>query len=146
MKYPLIVCAALVAALDGAAKPSLDYVDPLIGTEGSGSQYGGMMPYTCVPFGSFHLVPMTRVNRVGQLSFNQADKTLLGFILTRQPAIWMGDWGETRIPIEPAEIESFDPAPYRGRITAGGRSFEYTATMHAAWIRGDLNEIRLVNG
>jgi hypothetical protein len=144
MKYPLIVCAALVAALDGAAKPSLDYVDPLIGTEGSGSQYGGMMPYTCVPFGSFHLVPMTRVNRVGQLSFNQADKTLLGFILTRQPAIWMGDWGETRIPIEPAEIESFDPAPYRGRITAGGRSFEYTATMHAAWIRGDLNEIRLV--
>lgn len=146
MNYPLIVCAALVAALDGAAKPSLDYVDPLIGTEGSGSQYGGMMPYTCVPFGSFHLVPMTRVNRVGQLSFNQADKTLLGFILTRQPAIWMGDWGETRIPIEPAEIESFDPAPYRGRITAGGRSFEYTATMHAAWIRGDLNEIRLVNG
>ena len=57
MKYPLIVCAALVAALDGVAKPPLDYVDPLIGTEGSGSQYGGMMPYTCVPFGSFHLVP-----------------------------------------------------------------------------------------
>lgn len=146
MKNALIVCAVMVAALDGVAKPPLDYVDPLIGTEGSGSQYGGMMPYTCVPFGSFHLVPMTRVNRVGQLSFNQADKTLLGFILTRQPAIWMGDWGETRIPIEPAAIESFDPTPYRGRISAGGRSFEYTATMHAAWIRGDLNEIRLVNG
>ena len=45
-----------------------------------------------------------------------------------------------------AAIESFDPTPYRGRISAGGRSFEYTATMHAAWIRGDLNEIRLVNG
>ena len=140
-------CLILVAlSATGFAKAPLDYVDPLIGTEGKGSQYGGMMPYTCVPFGSFHLVPMTRLNRVGQLSFNQADKTLLGFILTRQPAIWMGDWGEVRIPIEPAEIESFEPTPYLGRIKAGGRTFEYTATMHAAWIRGDLNEIRLLNG
>lgn len=30
----------------------LSFVDPMIGTEGDGSEYGGMMPYTCVPFGS----------------------------------------------------------------------------------------------
>ena len=118
----------------------------LIGTEGSGSQYGGMMPYTCAPFGSFNLVPMTRRNRVGQLSFNQADDTLLGFILTRQPAIWMGDWGEVRIPIEPAKIESHDYRPYFGCVTAGGRRFEYTATAHAAWIRGNLHDVRVLNG
>ena len=129
----------------GAAK-ALAAVDPLIGTCGVGSNYGGMMPATCVPFGSFHLVPMTRLNRVGQLSYNEADDTLLGFILTRQPAIWMGDWGEVRVPIKPEKIESFAPTPYLGRMTAGGRRFEYTATMHAAWIRGDLNEIRLLNG
>ena len=143
----LLSCASLdFSASAAASRPALDYVDPLIGTEGHGSQYGGMMPYTGVPFGSFQLVPMTRLNRVGQLSFNQADDTLLGFILTRQPAIWMGDWGEVRVPIEPARIESFRPAPYLGRIAAGGRTFEYTATMHAAWIRGDLNEIRLLDG
>ena len=68
------------------------------------------MPYTGVPFGSFHMVPMTRLNRVGQLSFNQADDTLIGFILTRQPAIWMGDWGEVRLPIEPAKIKSVGTA------------------------------------
>ena len=117
-----IVVAIAAAALAGAAAraASLAHVDPLIGTEGSGSQYGGMMPYTGVPFGSFHLVPMTRLNRVGQLSFNQADDTLIGFILTRQPAIWMGDWGEVRIP--------------------------YTATAHAAWLRGNLSNIRLLDG
>lgn len=126
---------------------SLDCVDTLIGTEGSGSQYGGMMPYTCVPFGSFHIVPMTRMNRVGQLSFNQKDDTLLGFILTRQAAIWMGDWGEVRIPMEPERIESYSYTPYRSKIIAGGRKFEYTATMHAAWLRGDLlRDIRLKNG
>ena len=130
-----VLCALLCGA---AAADSLDHVDPLIGTEGSGTQYGGMMPYTGVPFGSFHLVPMTRLNGIGRLSFNQADDTLLGFILTRQPAIWMGDWGAVRVPIEPKRIESHDYRPYLGRVKAGGRSFEYTATAHAAWIRGDF--------
>lgn len=75
----------LWAAAATTSAVSLERVDPLIGTEGSGSQYGGMMPSVCEPFGSFHLVPMTRLNRVGQLSFNSADKSLIGFILTRQP-------------------------------------------------------------
>lgn len=125
---------------------TLGFVDPLVGTEGSGSQYGGMMPYTGVPFGSFHMVPMTRLNRVGQLSFNSADEALIGFILTRQPAIWMGDWGEVRIPIEPAKIEKAEYTPYLGRVTAGGRTFEYTATAHAAWLRGNMRNIRLLDG
>lgn len=126
---------------------ALDFVDPLIGTEGRTSQQGGMMPYVCVPFGSFHMVPMTRQNRVGQLSFNSSDKSLLGFVLTRQPAIWMGDWGEVRIPIEPELIESAEYHPHCGRVTAGGRKFEYTATMHAAWLRGDLaHDVRINSG
>ena len=147
MKIALAAISAAVSIAGAAAsKEPLDYVDPLIGTEGSGSEYGGMMPYTGVPFGSFQMVPMTRLNRVGQLSFNSADKTLIGFILTRQPAIWMGDWGEVRIPIEPAEIESADFRPYYGRVAAGGRTFEYTATAHAAWLRGDIADVRLLDG
>lgn len=135
-----------VAVTVSVKAASLDYVDPLIGTEGSGSEYGGMMPCTGVPFGSFHMVPMTRLNRVGQLSFNSADDTLIGFILTRQPAIWMGDWGEVRIPIEPARIDNARYTPYHGQITAGGRMFEYTATAHAAWLRGNLHDVRLLDG
>ena len=119
------VIAATVWA--SALADAMKHVDSLIGTEGSGSQYGGMMPCAGVPFGSFQMVPMTRLNRVGQLSFNAADDTLIGYILTRQPAIWMGDWGEVRIPIEPAKIERADDRPHLGRVTAGGRTFKYTA-------------------
>lgn len=130
-----------------SADAALACIDPLIGTEGAGSEYGGMMPYVGVPFGSFHLVPMTRLNRVGQLSFNSADDTLLGFILTRQPAIWMGDWGEVRIPIEPRRIEKADYTPYCARIVVGGRAYAFTATAHAAWLRGDsLRDVRLLSG
>ncbi len=142
----LAFLATLACCSAAAASSGLEYIDPLIGTEGKGSQYGGMMPCAGVPFGSFSMVPMTRLNRVGQLSFNQADDTLIGFILTRQPSIWMGDWGEVRIPIEPAKIEDAAYTPYLGRVTAGGRTFEYTATAHAAWLRGDLRDVRLVDG
>ncbi len=66
MRIPILIA---VCALTGLVRgrSALDYVDPLIGTEGSGSQYGGMMPYTCVPFGSFHLVPMTRAGLTSYL-------------------------------------------------------------------------------
>ena len=89
------------------ATGGLDFVDPLIGTEGTGTEYGGMMPMAGVPFGSMNLVPVTRTNGVSRTSFNALDRHLLGFILTRQPAIWMGDFGPLRIWLpEPLPIES----------------------------------------
>ena len=134
-KIHLFAVLAALAAAAGAGP--LDFVDPLIGTEGTGTQYGGMQPYTCVPFGSFHLVPMTRTNRIGRLSFNSADENLLGFILTRQPAIWMGDWGEVRVPTAPSRITELKATPYLTRVaTADGRRYSLAATAHAAWIRG----------
>ena len=74
---------------------------------------------------------------MGQLSFNSADEALLGFVLSRQPCIWMGDRGEVRIPIEPRKIEKLASTPYRTRVVVGGRRYEFTATDHAAWLRGD---------
>ena len=131
------VFAVFAACAAHAQKAPLDYVDLFVGTEGSGTQYGGVQPNTCVPFGSFHLVPMTRTNRIGRLSFNAADETLEGFILTRQPTIWMGDWGEVRVHLKPSKIEKIDATPYRTDVkTADGRSYSLAATAHAAWIRG----------
>ena len=114
----------------------LHHVDPFIGSEGLGSGYGGMQPCATVPFGSIHIVPMTRLNRIGMLSFNALDDTLIGFILTRQPAIWMGDWGEVRIPIAPTRIEKVESTPYLTRVKTADQTWEMTATAHAAWIRG----------
>ena len=123
-----VLIAALVSGLD--------FVDPLIGTEGTGSEYGGMMPMTGVPFGSFQAVAMTRTNAIGRTSFNALDEKLLGVILTRQPAIWMGDWGEVRIPLkEPSKIVSADYRPYYTKVVTEKGAVEFTASEHAAWIR-----------
>lgn len=117
---------------------ALSFVDPMIGTEGTGSEYGGMTPMTGVPFGSMHVIPVTRTNAVGRTWFNALDKELLGFVLSRQPAIWMGEFGAVPIWLEkPLPIESVDAHPWRTVVKAGGRTYELAALSHAAVIRSD---------
>ena len=130
-------CAGLLAAALSAGA-GLEHVDPMIGSEGVGSEYGGMMPMTGVPFGSMHLVPVTRTNAVGRTSFNAMDRQLLGFCLTRQPAIWMGEFGPVRIWLDrPLPLESIDAHPWRTTVRAGGRTYELAASSHGALIRSD---------
>jgi len=134
-------CGAIVemcAAFAALAAPGLHYVDPMIGTEGIGTEYGGMMPMAGVPFGSMNLVPVTRTNGVSRTSFNALDKHLLGFILTRQPAIWMGDWGPVRIWLpKPLPMEGIEAMPHLVKVRAGGRLYELAASAHVAFIRSD---------
>ena len=141
----LVVLAAvlLLALLAFREEDGLEYVDPLIGTEGEGTEYGGLMPYIGVPFGSAQWTPMTRLNDVSCLSYNAADTLLLGFIASRQPAIWMGDWGQVSFMAQKEDavtdyadrglrIESEKYTPYSGNVTAGGISTRFAALDHSA--------------
>lgn len=134
----LLAALGLFAAAFADARDWASFVDPMVGTEGTGSEYGGMMPMTGVPFGSMHIVPVTRTNAVGRTSFNALDRELLGFCLTRQPAIWMGEFGPVRIWLDrPLPIESVDAHPWQTTVKAGGRTYELAATSHGALIRSD---------
>ncbi|MCF0168457.1 MAG: glycoside hydrolase family 92 protein, partial [Bacteroidales bacterium] len=142
------IAAALIGLFSSCVKESgfesLNYVDPLIGTQGVGTQYGGMMPMAGVPFGSIQWVPMTRLTEVGTLSYNESDTLLLGFIGTRQPAIWMGEWGQ--LSFQPQlgaaakidfadrgqQIEEQAYTPYSGLVKAGGITTSYAGLDHSA--------------
>lgn len=139
---PIISILAITLASCNAFT-GLDYVDPLIGTEGDGTEYGGMMPYTGVPFGSADWVPMTRLTEVGTLSYNSSDTLLLGFIGTRQPAIWMGDWGQVsfqpqigdltcRYSNRGQRITKEEYTPYLSSVEAGGIRTRYSGLEHSA--------------
>ena len=98
MKVELI--AALSLATAAFAKEPVDYVNPLIGTASRRADTGnsaGMMPYVCPPFAAVEWVPMTRLCEVGILSFAAPDRKFLGFVGSRQPAIWMGEWGQLSV-------------------------------------------------
>ena len=142
-RYLFLVAVVLLALLSSCEKDGLEYVDPFIGTEGEGTEYGGLMPYIGVPFGSAQWTPMTRLNDVSCLSYNAADTLLLGFIASRQPAIWMGDWGQVSFMAQKEDavtdyadrglrIESEKYTPYSGNVTAGGISTRFAALEHSA--------------
>ena len=137
------MAVVLLALLASCEKDGLEYVDPLIGTEGEGTEYGGLMPYIGVPFGSAQWTPMTRLNDVSRLSYNAADTLLLGFIGSRQPAIWMGDWGQVSFMPQIGDvdlnyssrgrrIEYEKYTPYSGNVTAGGINTCFVAMDHSA--------------
>ena len=133
-----LLLAGFTLAQSDMFEGDLGFVDPLIGTEGTGSEYGGMMPMVGVPFGSMHIVPATRTNGVSRTSFNALDRELLGFVLTRQPAIWMGEFGPLRIWMDkPLVIESIVATPYLTVVKAGGHTYEIVASSHVAFIRSD---------
>lgn len=81
-----------------AASPDpVSYVNPLIGTEGKGTEYGGTIPSVGVPFANVYWSPQTRLNGISVAAYNHLDPKLIGFIATRQPAVWMGDYGQFTI-------------------------------------------------
>lgn len=106
--------ATIVPAVLKAEMAPVDYIDPLIGTEGGGSQYGGMVPGVGMPFASLQWVAMTRLTEVSSTCYNFSDSTLLGFTGTRQPAIWMGDFGQVSLAPRIGEVDvEFKTRGYR---------------------------------
>lgn len=76
----------------------LKYVNPHIGTYGtSPNGNGGMIPSVSVPFGMTRWTAQTRENFISQVPYHDNDSFVHGFQATHQPAIWMGELGQTVI-------------------------------------------------
>ncbi|RDI98688.1 glycoside hydrolase family 92 protein [Dyella solisilvae] len=148
-----MLCLSMPAVAMPAAETPINWVNPYIGTAGSGSEYGGTMPLVTTPFGMTNWTPQTRQNRVGVSSYNFGDTQIQGFIGTHQPAIWMGDYGyvtlmpelgEARYAPEARKLpfsrkdEIAKPDYYAVTMQAGaGRQIraELTATDHCGYLR-----------
>jgi predicted alpha-1,2-mannosidase len=80
----------------GGAPEVVQWVDPLIGTDGTGqpwASYGGTILSVSPPFAMIQWTPATAVNDISIPPYYYPDTSIRGFMGTRQPAIWMGDYG-----------------------------------------------------
>lgn len=141
---------ASAAARPASSRAPVDHIDPRIGTEAG---HGGMVPTTTAPFGMTQWTPMTRENYVSKRPYGNADDTIIGFLGTHQPAIWMGDYGYVAVmpgtgTVRPSVRDrglrfSHDAETTRGyaysvdlRTDAGGAlRTEITATSRAGFLR-----------
>jgi predicted alpha-1,2-mannosidase len=78
-------------------KLAVDYVNPLIGTPFAGFKEGleggGTMPCVGTPFAMTNFVAQTCENKMSRMMYVYEDTTILGFMATHQPTVWMGDYG-----------------------------------------------------
>lgn len=78
----------------GALDP-VDKVNTLIGTTGPAgtANYGGVCPWVTPPHGMTHWTPMTQENRISRMPYRNEQRTIIGFMGSHQPTVWMGDYG-----------------------------------------------------
>jgi predicted alpha-1,2-mannosidase len=78
-------------------KPEIDYVNPIIGTPFAGFdkdlQGGGTIPTVGVPHAMTNFVVQTHENKMSRMPYIYEDSTVIGFMATHQPTVWMGDYG-----------------------------------------------------
>ena len=92
----LTLAAASASCLLAACpreKSNVDYVNMHIGTDGANkTEYGGTTPAVGAPFAMTQWGASTRRNKISRTIYHASDDSIIGFIATHQPAIWMGDY------------------------------------------------------
>lgn len=97
MRHLILTAFVLtLATLPAGATPDpVDKVNPIIGTTGPAGvvNYGGVDPWVTPPHGMTDWTPMTQENRISRLPYRHEQKTIIGFMGSHQPTVWMGDYG-----------------------------------------------------
>lgn len=116
LSYMIVVFVSYISCSNLHNKSSIEYVNSFIGSTGpSDSDYGGTIPSVAPPFAMTQWSAMTRENYISSNPYNYRDSSIIGFIGTHQPAIWMGDYG----------FISFLPSSGKVKISAKDRALKF---------------------
>ncbi|GAA4306731.1 GH92 family glycosyl hydrolase [Mucilaginibacter gynuensis] len=77
--------------------PVVDHVNTIIGTAfkgfKEGLEGGGTMPFVNRPYAMTNFLAQTAENKMGIMSYLYENKSVIGFLASHQPTVWMGDYG-----------------------------------------------------
>lgn len=78
-------------------KQAVDYVNPLIGTPYAGFKKGldggGTVPAVGTPYAMTNFLAQTAEPKMGLNAYVYEEKSIMGFLASHQPTVWMGDYG-----------------------------------------------------
>ena len=95
----LLLCFSIVAFAQTKKTPKqeVEYVNTLIGTPYAGFAEeihgGGTLPAVGLPYAMTNFQPQSCENNMGHNAYKYEDKTIMGFLASHQPTVWMGDYG-----------------------------------------------------
>lgn len=88
----LIACPLVCPAQQfNNKKQEVDFVNSYIGT--TKSSKGSLVPCVNPPFAMTTFTPQTGENYISRISYLYEDSTIMGFLASHQPMMWMGDYG-----------------------------------------------------
>lgn len=100
----LLSCAFKTKAqINLEKKQAIDYVNSYVGS--AKSTMGGMFPCVNPPFAMTTFTPQTGENCISRVSYLYEDSTILGFIASHQPTVWMGDYGYVSVMPQIGELK-----------------------------------------
>ncbi len=106
--FPLFLSQGF-AQKNNKNKDAVDYVNPLIGSPfagfAKGLEGGGTTPIVGVPYAMTNFVLQTHENKMSRMPYIFEDSTVIGFIATHQPTVWMGDYGYVSVMPEVGELK-----------------------------------------
>src|SRR3982750_16165 len=92
-----------------APKQEVDYVNPLIGTAATGFAKGldggGTMPCVGTPFAMTNFVAQTGESKMSRMNYFYEDSSIIGFLASHQPTVWMGDYGYVSVMPQTGDLK-----------------------------------------
>ncbi len=90
-------------------KQEVDYVNPLIGTAATGFAKGldggGTMPSVGPPFAMTNFVAQTGESLMSRMNYFYEDNSIIGFLASHQPTVWMGDYGYVSVMPQTGDLK-----------------------------------------
>jgi len=97
------------SAQSSASKSEVDYVNTIIGTPfagfAEGLEGGGTIPAVGRPYAMTNFLAQTGESKMGRTSYVYEDKTIMGFLASHQPTVWMGDYGYVSVMPQVGELK-----------------------------------------
>ncbi len=118
-------------------KLEVDYVNPLIGTAATGFAKGldggGTMPSVGTPFGMTNFVAQTGENYMSRMNYFYEDNSIIGFLASHQPTVWMGDYGYVSVMPQLGDLKVLPEqrALKFNHATEISKPYYYSATLEA---------------
>ncbi|MEO6734641.1 MAG: GH92 family glycosyl hydrolase [Ferruginibacter sp.] len=107
--FLLSICYVPFAQKPVKTKQTVDYVNPLIGTPYAGFKKGldggGTIPAVNTPFAMTNFLAQTAEPKMGLNAYVYEDKSIMGFLASHQPTVWMGDYGYVSVMPQVGELK-----------------------------------------
>lgn len=84
-------------------KQEVDYINSYIGT--AEDKQGATMPFVGAPFAMTNFTPATCESTKGRMPYIYEDSTIMSFLGSHKPTVWMGEYGEVAVMPEIGDLK-----------------------------------------